>query len=197
MCEELRPPLPRARGQPGLHRQRPGQGHLSQEQPPNHCAGQGACSHPGGLVALGLSHRFCKGAWSLPPYCKSDPHLVLENPCWLGDGLSPWLGLRCGHLQVALVACLGSLTPSRLSPPRTTLSCAHSHPTWRRAGGQMENEWGPQPSFPVPAGLWPSPKARISPESSPAPPGPGQALWREDLTQQLGTHCPPVPSGAC
>uniref|UniRef100_A0A8D1B8Q9 Target of myb1 like 2 membrane trafficking protein n=1 Tax=Sus scrofa TaxID=9823 RepID=A0A8D1B8Q9_PIG len=44
--EELRPPLPRAGGQPGLRRQRPGQGHLPQEQPPRHRAGQGAGSHP-------------------------------------------------------------------------------------------------------------------------------------------------------
>lgn len=46
--EELWPPLPRPRGQPGFHRRRPGQNHLSQEQPPNHRAGQGAGSHPGG-----------------------------------------------------------------------------------------------------------------------------------------------------
>ena len=92
MCEELRPPLPRARGQPGLHRQRPGQGHLSQEQPPHHCAGQGACSHPGGLVALGLSHRFCKGSWSLPPYCKSEtPTLFWKTPAgWVTRSALGW-----------------------------------------------------------------------------------------------------------
>lgn len=47
MCEELWPPLPHPRGQPRFHRQRPGQNHLSQEQPSHHCPGQGASSDPG------------------------------------------------------------------------------------------------------------------------------------------------------
>uniref|UniRef100_A0A8C9QTX6 Target of myb1 membrane trafficking protein n=1 Tax=Spermophilus dauricus TaxID=99837 RepID=A0A8C9QTX6_SPEDA len=47
LCEELRAPLPRAGGQPGLRGECVGEDHPAQEQPAHHRARQGAEPHPG------------------------------------------------------------------------------------------------------------------------------------------------------